>query len=197
VNTAGLSLPNDLVTLRDFTVEDVKAAYAVVGDERVSRWLSFDTRDHAGAVAMVEGALRAAQATPRTEFYIAIEPADRPTLIGFVRLALGTHHGAKLGYAIHADHWGHGYATEAALTILRFGFTELDLHRVTAAVGPDNAASVAVLEHLGFTLEGKLRDHVFTNEAWRDRLLYSLLRHEFTPTASAHPTKSGKPQPLT
>jgi [ribosomal protein S5]-alanine N-acetyltransferase len=54
----------------------------------------------------------------------------------------------------------------------------LELHRITAAIGPENAASIAVVKRLGFTREGCLRDHVFTNGAWRDSELYSILAHE-------------------
>ncbi|WP_308283159.1 GNAT family N-acetyltransferase [Pseudonocardia nigra] len=63
--------------------------------------------------------------------------------------------------------------------MLGFAFTRLELHRVSAAIGPSNARSIAVVERLGFTLEGRLRDHVFTNGAWRDSLLYSILSGEW------------------
>jgi ribosomal-protein-alanine N-acetyltransferase len=88
---------------------------------------------------------------------------------------------AKLGYAIAADHWGRGYATDAARAMVTFGFHELGLHRITAAIGPENAASMAVVKRLGFTREGHLRDHVFTNGAWRDSVLWSILAHEWPP----------------
>jgi len=86
---------------------------------------------------------------------------------------------AKLGGAGAVSHWGHGYALDATRTIIDFGFTTLGLHRISAAIGPDNAASIAIVTRLGFTEEGQLRDHVFTNGAWRDSILYSLLTHEW------------------
>ncbi|MGB6165784.1 MAG: GNAT family protein [Pseudonocardiaceae bacterium] len=78
-----------------------------------------------------------------------------------------------------APRWGHGYALDAARTIIDFGFTILGLHRISGAIGPDNAVSIALVTRLGFTQEGRLRDHVFTNGAWRDSILYSLLAHEW------------------
>ncbi|GAB1690300.1 GNAT family N-acetyltransferase [Krasilnikovia sp. M28-CT-15] len=59
--------------------------------------------------------------------------------------------------------------------MIEFGFKELRLHRISAAIGPDNAASIAVAERLGMQYEGRIRDHVFTNGAWRDSLLYAVL----------------------
>jgi RimJ/RimL family protein N-acetyltransferase len=91
---------------------------------------------------------------------------------------LGGVKAGKLGYAIAADEWGRGYATEAVRLLVDFGFKQLECHRISAAIGPDNAPSIAVIRKLGFAYEGRLRDHVHTNGAWRDSLLYSLLEHE-------------------
>ena len=63
--------------------------------------------------------------------------------------------------------------------MIEFGFRELGLHRISAAIGPDNVASFAVVRKLGMQYEGRLRDHVFTNGAWRDSLLFSLLQPEW------------------
>ena len=175
--TYPLHLHGDLVGLRDFQAEDVDAVLAIVGDDRVTRWLSFDSRDRAGAERMLAAAITAAQTTTRSEYYLAVVDAS-DMLVGFARLAVTGPHTAQLGYATHADHQGRGYATDAARTLVRHGFDVLGLHRITAAVGPDNAASTAVLTRLGFTYEGRLRDHVHTNGAWRDSLLYSVLAGE-------------------
>jgi ribosomal-protein-alanine N-acetyltransferase len=63
--------------------------------------------------------------------------------------------------------------------MITFAFQQLDLHRISAAIGPDNAASIAVITGLSFQYEGRLRDHVFTNGAWRDSMLYSILQGEW------------------
>ncbi|WP_025620520.1 GNAT family N-acetyltransferase [Salinispora cortesiana] len=126
----------------------------------------------------LDGAIERAQQQPRAEFYLAVTlPSD--DLIGFVRLAFAGVQAAKLGYAIRADQWGHGYALDATRTIVNFGFSDLQLHRISAAIGPDNAASTKIAERLGMQLEGRIRDHVFTNGAWRDSLLYAVLVHEW------------------
>jgi len=175
-----LPLQGHRVHLRDFTPDDVQDAAAIVGDVRVTHWLSFEPRDHASTGAMLDAAIQAAAREPRTEYYLAVTLPATDKVIGFARLALTGVRAAKLGYAIHADHWGHGYATDAARTIVTFGFDHLALHRITAAVGPDNTPSRMVLTKLGFMVEGRLRDHVWTNGAWRDSVLYSQLTHERT-----------------
>lgn len=177
-----VALTGRVITLRELRPDDAADAFAIVGDDRVTRSLSFDSRDQAQTTAMIDGAVRRARDEPRTEYYLAValpDDADQ-RMIGFARLGLTGHQAAKLGYAIHADHWGHGYAADAARTIISFGFHTLGLHRITAAIGPDNAASIAVVKRLGMTYEGRLRDHVHTNGAWRDSLLYSVLAAEWT-----------------
>jgi len=104
----------------------------------------------------------------------AIHGSQAP-IIGFI----GITSPPQIFYILDEEYWGRGYATDAVRTLANFGFQRLGLHRITAAIGPDNAASVSVVKRAGFTHEGRLRDHVFTNGAWRDSLLFSMLVHEW------------------
>lgn len=166
------------LTLREFRDDDVDAVLALIGDDRVTRWLSFDSRSREQAASMIQGVIDRAQHQPRTEYYLgAVRDDDR--VIGFARLGLTGVQAAKLGYAVAADLWGQGYATEAARLAIEFGFRDLQLHRISAAIGPDNASSIALVRRLGMQYEGRLRDHVFTNSAWRDSELYAILTHEW------------------
>ncbi|MGC9541124.1 GNAT family N-acetyltransferase [Streptomyces sp. UG1] len=176
-----IRLQGDAVVIREFSLDDTDDALKIVGDDRVTRWLSYDSRDREGARAMIEGALsRRTEIRPRNEYYLAVVAPPSDHMIGFCRIGLSGVKAGKLGYAIAASEWGKGYATDAARTMIRFGFGELGLHRISAAIGPENRASIRVVEKLGFTREGVLRDHVFTNGEWRDSVLYSLLTHEWT-----------------
>jgi len=58
-----------------------------------------------------------------------------------------------LGFAFVPGSWGKGYATEAARAVLAAAGSVYGLSRVVAIVQPDNAASLRVLERLGFVLE--------------------------------------------
>jgi RimJ/RimL family protein N-acetyltransferase len=165
--------------LREFRPDDAEDALALVGDDKVTRWLSFDSRSLDQARDMLAGAIERAQLDPREEYYLAVTLASDDRLIGFGRLGLDGVKAGKLGFAIRADHWGNGYATDVAWRLTEFGFADLGLHRISAAIGPDNAASIAVIAKLGFVYEGTIRDHVYTNGAWRDSLLYSVLRDEW------------------
>lgn len=60
---------------------------------------------------------------------------------------------ADLGYRFFPEYWGKGLATESGRACVRFAFDTLHLDRVLALVLPDNAASLRVLDKLGFRLE--------------------------------------------
>jgi RimJ/RimL family protein N-acetyltransferase len=169
------------VTLREFREDDAHNALQVIGDDRVTYWLSFDSRDRRAAQAMVKGAVERASIEPRAEYYLAIARTDTDSLVGFIRLALTGVKAAKLGYAVRAEDWKKGYGSEAVCLMLAFAFESCGLHRVTAAIGPDNIRSISIINKFGFKYEGRLRDHVYTNGDWRDSLLYSILSHEWHP----------------
>lgn len=166
------------IRLREFRTDDLDACMDVVGDPEVTQSLSFDTRDKTAQVSILAADVARAQQSERPDYYLAIANAD-DLLIGFVRIGLGGRRSGELGYAVRRKDWGSGYASEAAAVMIDFGFRSLDLHRIQAACGPDNHASQRLLARLGFMPEGRIRDHVFTNGAWRDSLLYSVLDHEW------------------
>jgi RimJ/RimL family protein N-acetyltransferase len=174
-----MELSGQLTVLREFRTADLDDYLAVAGDDRVTTWMAFDSYDRATAEQNLAGIIRRSAQEDRPDYMLAVTRPDDDRVIGFARIAPSGPWGAKLGYAIGADHWGRGYATDASRVLLRFAFGTLQRHRVTAAIGPENAASIAVVKRLGFTYEGHLRDHVFTNGDWRDSLLYSLLEPEF------------------
>lgn len=179
-----LTLHGDVVKLREFRADDVDDVLALIGDDRVTTWLSFDSRDRAEAEAMLAGVEQRRQLEPRTEFYLAVTPRDTDRCVGFVRLAFDGVRAGKLGYAVAFDHWGRGYATDAARVLIRYGFDELGLHRISAAIGPENTPSLHMVDRLGLTREGVIRDHVYTNGAWRDSVLFSVLASEWPASAT-------------
>ena len=191
--TGPVELEGQHTRLREFATSDLDAVHALVGDDRVTSLLSFDSRSRDEAQAMLDGMVERAQIRPRSEYYMAITSRDADDVVGFARLAFSGVQAAKLGYAVAYDHQCKGYASGAVATLLDFAFGPLALHRVTAAIGPQNAASIVVVERLGFTREGVLRDHVHTNGAWRDSVLFSMLADEWGGDDPARLTMSALP----
>ena len=82
---------------------------------------------------------------------------------------------AEVGYAVHPDHWGNGYATDAVDCLARFAFTELGLHKLGADVYETNPPSRRVLEKVGFREEGRRRSHAFVQGEYVDLVEFGLL----------------------
>lgn len=75
-------------------------------------------------------------------------------------------------------------------SILSFGFNDLKLHRVTGRVLSNNTRSILFHKRMGFTNEGKLRLHHFTQSGYRDVDLFGILATEWeNDTADAALTK--------
>jgi ribosomal-protein-alanine N-acetyltransferase len=103
---------------------------------------------------------------------------DDGALIGGITLSnvrRGVAQTASLGYWAGEKFAGKGYTTAAVRAVVRYGFDDLDLHRVEAACQPDNIASHRVLEKAGFTHEGQAKAYLKINGKWRDHLLYGII----------------------
>ena len=71
------------------------------------------------------------------------------------------------------------FAPDAARATLRYGFEVLGIHRVWVEIYEYDTAKQTWLEDLGFSLDGRFREHHFHDGKWHDSLFYSLLDREF------------------
>jgi ribosomal-protein-alanine N-acetyltransferase len=86
----------------------------------------------------------------------AVEVIGGPSFVGFVGLnepSFDAHFtpAVEVGWRLAREHWGHGYATEAAQAAIDFGFGELELSQIVAMIGLHNRRSQRVAERLGMT----------------------------------------------
>lgn len=114
--------------------------------------------------------------------------ADAPDrVIGNVslsNLARGPFQNCSLGYALDADCQGRGLMQEALQAVIAEAFSPaINLHRLQAAVRPENTRSLAVLASLGFADEGLARDYLYIDGAWRDHRLFAVTNPAFIPPA--------------
>lgn len=86
---------------------------------------------------------------------------------------------AELGYALARRAWACGYVAEALPPLVDHAFDGLELNRLEAVIDPRNAASARVVQRLGFTPEGVLRERYIVRGDTRDAGIYGLLRREW------------------
>lgn len=108
---------------------------------------------------------------------------DETRVIGSVavnNVVRGFHHSANLGYAIDAQAQGQGLMREALQTVIQHVFAPaVNLHRLQAAVRPENARSLALLNRLGFGRIGLARDYLCIAGRWCDHELFEQLNPAF------------------
>jgi len=76
-------------------------------------------------------------------------------------------------------YWNQGYGADALRALLRFGFEELNLHRVFLHVYDFNGRAIRCYEKVGFRYEGRLRQSQFTEGRYVDELIMAMLREEW------------------
>lgn len=90
------------------------------------------------------------------------------------------HARAEIGYDIKDESYKRkGLMSEAVKKIIEYGFNTMNLHRIEALVGPNNTASLKIINSMGFIKEGHLREHYFKNGNIEDSVVFSLLKQEY------------------
>jgi [ribosomal protein S5]-alanine N-acetyltransferase len=90
------------------------------------------------------------------------------------------HKRSEIGYDLFKEeHKRQGLMTEAATSIVAYGFDKLGLNRIEACVGPTNIASQKLLKKLNFKEEGYLREHFYRDDIFHDSLIFSLLKKDY------------------
>lgn len=109
--------------------------------------------------------------------------ADRQTnrLIGTIGYHnwLAQYHRAEIGFEVSQEWWQKGVAYEAAGAVLSHGFDHFGLHRISALVAPENVASNALVQKLGFQAEGLLEDYAYSHGRFMDLTMYRMLASEW------------------
>ena len=110
----------------------------------------------------------------------AIVLRDGSELVGAIGLQIDRgHNKAELGYWIGKPFWNLGYATEATIAILAFGFDKLRLGRIQAGHLARNPSSGRVMEKAGMILEGTARQATIKWGQCEDLLSYAILREDW------------------
>jgi RimJ/RimL family protein N-acetyltransferase len=121
---------------------------------------------------------------------LAVEEQATGRVVGDVMLRLEPSHSISrtpspawegtIGYALHPDVHGRGFATEAAAELLRIGFVDLGLRRITADAYAENVASNRVLRRIGMRHEATIRARSLGKDGtWLDDNLWAVLREEW------------------
>ena len=168
--------------LRPFVASDLDALFSYQSRDDVTRYLLWGSRSRDEVRHALELKMAATAIRSEGDFLaLAAESTATGEIVGDIVLGLVSEvsaHG-EIGYIVHPDHHGNGYATEMARPLLRIAFEDLGLHRVTGALDARNAASARVLEKLGMRREAHLVENDFVKGEWQSELTYAILASEW------------------
>lgn len=182
-------VPRTLTTTRLHLVpvceDDVPHVQRILSDERVGLPMACAVPyPEDGAQKWIERAASRLESGDGVSFAIRLPATTQ--FICAAGLMIHLHHArATLWYWLDVPFWNNGYATEAAYALTDYAFTDLQLNRVEAYHHPQNPASGRIMQKLGMSYEGVMRNHTRRGNNYADSVLHAILREEWPPKPRA------------
>jgi ribosomal-protein-alanine N-acetyltransferase len=172
-------LQTERLILREFSREDETAVDSFASNARVTRHTSWGPNDLDTTRQILGQWIEEQAKWPRPSIPLAIELRSKHELIGSTGFASIENATGIFGFVLREDCWGNGFATEASRALLRFGFEQLELHRVIAECFVEQTASIRIFDKLKMRREAHFVRSAFKRNVWRDTYLYALLKDEW------------------
>jgi len=176
-----MQLKTGRLILREFKEDDWQAMHEYASDPEVVRYMQWTPKTEEETRDWIKRAISNQQERSRRNYQFAVvRKADKRLIGGCSIINISNPEDGEAGivYVLNRSFWNQGYMTEAVKRVVKFGFSELGLHRIYATLAPDNFASARLLEKAGMQREGHLREHKYIKGQWRDSLLYAILESE-------------------
>jgi RimJ/RimL family protein N-acetyltransferase len=183
-----LPIETERLRLRAYAPDDLEAVLGMFGREDVSRYLMWEPMGRDEIAALIERRMRQTSVEKHGEgLGLAVEERATGRFVGEVILRWLSQESrqGEIGWSLHPDAQGKGYATEAAREMLRLGFDDLGLHRIIAECDPRNDASIRLMERLGMRREAHLLDAMWLKGEWVGSMVYAMLEDEWRGASEA------------
>jgi RimJ/RimL family protein N-acetyltransferase len=166
-------LETERLGLRHLTLNDVDAVFAVIGDPETMKFYPQKfTRDDA-----MRWVTKSQERYCRDGYGLfAVVLKSNGEVIGTCGLMLQDIEGGsvlEVGYHFRREHWGHGYATEAARACMAYAFSKLGAAKAVSLILPENLPSRRVAERNGMTVERQVTFHKLPH------LMYAMKREDY------------------
>lgn len=162
-----MELHTSRLILRPARSDDLEPLHAVLSDPRATRWWSTPPHDTLDQTKVWLDAM-IANGPDHPDFVVELD--------GRVIGKAGFYVMPDVGYILHPDIWGQGLAGEAVGAVVDHVFRTLAVEALTADVDPENAASIRLLQRLGFVRTGFAERSWNVGGVWKDSVYYALSR---------------------
>lgn len=166
--------------LRDYSSQDWQTVHSYGSDPEFSKYEAWGPNSESDTKNFINEAIDKAKKQPRYEFEMAVCLKSDNLQIGGcgLRLEGPTSKVANIGWAINPTHQNHGFATEAASSLLAYGFETLGVLVVYATCDTRNTASRKVMEKLGMYLAGRFPNRK-AKDGPTDELRYEIYKENY------------------
>lgn len=170
-------LQTERLIIRPVSEQDINDVHPLQSLPEITR---FNTADIPKNIQETEAVLSGWFADPKNLVF-AIETADTNQFIGLIGIKLGRekYRNAEIWFKIYSEFWNKGFTTEAVKRIIRFGFEDLQLHRIEAGCAVENTGSIRVLEKVGMLREAHTRKALPLQTGWSDGYDYAILDTDY------------------
>jgi RimJ/RimL family protein N-acetyltransferase len=168
--------------LRGFTPADLDDLHAMFGRDDVSRYLMWEPMSREQVATLLERRIAQVRIDKEGEgFGFALEERASGRFVGEVVLRWLSEESrqGEIGWSLHPEAQGKGYATEAAGALLRLGFEDMGLHRIVAECDPRNDGSIRVMQRLGMRREADHVDAMWLKGEWVGSTIFAILEEEW------------------
>jgi RimJ/RimL family protein N-acetyltransferase len=180
--TPAYPIVTERLALRPFALDDLEPLYTIQSREDVARYAYWAPRSRDEVREALPARTRMSAVNAEGEsLVLAVTLRDGGALVGSLNLdwVSEVHRQGEIGFLLHPDHQGRGYAGEAARVALGLGFEGLGLHRIVGRCDARNSPSTRVLERLGMRREAHFRGNEWVKGEWCDELVYAMLASEW------------------
>lgn len=167
--------------LREQVAKDAEAFFEYYTDPEVAKYI-LATNPKTLSEASAEVQYCHSLFYKKQGIYWTIAKKSDDKMIGAVGLYINSNHlRAEICYDLSRNYWRRGIMSLALSKIIDFSFKEIGVNRLEALTVESNIASIAVLEKLGFTREGILKNYRFFQQKSHDVLMLGLTPDLFKP----------------
>ncbi len=170
--------------LREMRPSDAADLLEYQSNPEIVRYIPWPVGNPETVQRHIEKTLASSKSLPEEEgecLVLVWELKESGKVIGQSNISIQSleHRRGEVGWVTHQDFQRQGYAYEASLAMLNFGFEELNLHRVVAEMDTRVPASAAVAMKLGMRKEAEQREVEFFKGEWCDMWIFAILKSEF------------------
>jgi len=150
-----LILETRRMILREMTIDDLEFLFQIDTDPDIMRYYYSSIKSYPEVRIRLEGIIKNYRKEEGFGIWLAEEKRSKERLgvMALKRIEDNPAQEIEIGYKFEKSYWNQGYATEAAIALLKYGFENKGLEKIVAVTNPANNPSVNVMKKLGMEFE--------------------------------------------